>query len=371
MEIAAALLRNFEELYKMRNKIFTIRTLLFAVAMAFCVFLLNGCYILKQGTCFLKYSIKAVPVKKIQNSPETPEDLRRFLSLVNEIRDFAADSAGLNKNSNFTRYIDINKNHIVDVVYGAGRTDFSPYTWHFPFIGSFPNKGFFDLTDAQKEAGRLGGKGYDTYLARADAFSTLGFFSDPIYSFMKNFSIFRIARLIIHEQTHATLFIKNQLQFNEELAMFAGNEGGLRFVKAKYGDTSKVYRQAIIELHDEDAYYKLIRILYTQLKKVYDDSAITTDEKLRNKQRIIARFQDSVAQNYNSIFQSPDYAGLSKININNAFITADMTYTLNLDMFYALYDKNQRDLRQTIACLKKTKFKSKDPHSTLKRLLES
>ena len=326
---------------------------------AACALPLAGCYVLKQGYSVIKYTHEAIPIKKLQNRPDTPDSLREFLRLVGEIRRFAADSIGLVRNGNFSTYVNIDKKYLVDVVYGAGKLDFTPYQWRFPFFGKFPYKGFFDRNDAQKEADRLIAKGYDSFIGRVDAFSTLGFFSDPLYSFMRRFTVYRIASLILHEQTHATIYFKNQAQFNEELAMFVGNEGALRFIRAHYGDSSEHYITALHEQKDDNEYFRLIKSLYQKLKSVYDGNG-TEAEKLDKKRFIIRQFKDSISANYDSLFSSQAYRGMASLDINNALIAADMTYTYDLNWFYELYRNKNRDFRAVLAVLKPLKHKKGD-----------
>jgi predicted aminopeptidase len=341
---------------------------LFSLCAALCVLSCSGCYLVKQGRYLLKYTTGARSMEKLKRSGDTPEDVKAFFSLVEDIRRFASDSVGLAKNDNFSTYINLRQNHLVDVVYGAGRLNFAPYTWSFLFFGKFPNKGFFELSDAKKEADGLIAKGYDACVLPAGAFSTLGFFSDPVYSFMRRYSAFQLAYLIFHEQTHATLFIKNQLQFNEELATFIGKEAGLRFIKQKYGDTSDHYQSALNAVHDEDVYYGLMRSLYGKLKALYDSAGVKDEDKLRLKQEIINRFKDSVTTNYDSLFLSQSFRGLSKATINNATLVADMTYTLNLSSFRDLYERKNRDFKAMLASLKILKKKKGDPEEMIKKL---
>jgi len=327
----------------------------------------TGCYLIKQGWYVVKYSREAIPIKKLENNPSTPDSLRRFLGLVQDIRAFAADSIGLKRNGNYSTYVKVDRNYLVNVVYGAGQTDFVAYQWSFPFFGHFPYKGYFDLPDARKEAKRLKDKGFDAYIGAVDAFSTLGFFSDPVYSFMNRFSVFRIASLIVHEQTHATLYIKNQAQFNEEMAMFAGAEGALWFIRSKFGDSSAQYRRALAQQKDADTYFKLIKSLYLKLKTVYDSNEPHA-AKLEKKESILKNFKDSVAKNYDSLFASPDYRGLATININNALIAVDMTYTYDLNQFYELYEKKNRNLRATLSALVSIKKRKGDPNALMRTL---
>ena len=263
----------------------------------------------------------------------------------------------------------IDKHYLIDVVCASGAADFTPYQWCYPLFGCWPLRGYFDKQDAQKEAGRLAKKGYDVYVGRVDAFSTLGFFSDPVYSFMKDFGVYRIADLIIHEQTHATIYVKNQIDFDEELAEFTGGEGALWFIRSKYGQSSAAYETAIKLSKDNDTYYRLIQGLYARLSTVYSDSGVPRGEKLARKQQIIAGFKDSLSRNYDSIFLTGAFKGIEKAGINNAFIGVDMTYSRDLDLFFQLYAQKNRDLRVTLAAIKSIEKKSGNCKENMRKLL--
>jgi predicted aminopeptidase len=322
---------------------------------------------MKQGYYVIKYTTSSTPIEKLQRRVGTPEDLKRFFSLVHDIREFAFDSVGLKKNNNFTTYVKVDRKYLVDIVFAAGKDNFTPYQWRFPFFGSFPDKGYFDRRDAEAEARRLDGKGYDTYIGRADAFSTLGFFSDPIYSFMKDFPLFEIAALIIHEETHATLFIKNQVQFNEEMATFFGTEGALRFIKAKFGDSSEQFKNAEKQSRDYQMYIGLIDSLYFRLKTEYEDK-ISMQDKMQKKQETIDWFKEFVTVKYDSLFQTKNYQGLKRVTINNAFISADITYAFDLKDFYVLYQKDNKNFRTMLSALKALDKLKGDPHAAMRKL---
>jgi predicted aminopeptidase len=344
----------------------TNRFLAFRMAcLALCIIPLSGCYLLKQGCYVMKYSAEAKRIDTLLQRADTPEDLKAFFLLVDEVRRFSSDSIGLVENDNYSTYVNVDKKHIVDVVYGAEKLGFIPYRWSFPFLGSFPNKGFFELEDAHKEAKRLAEKGYDTCVLGAPAFSMLGFSSDPLYSYMKRYSVFGLANLIFHEQTHATLFVSSHLQFNEELATFIGQEGALRFVRGKFGDTSEQYRSAVNSIRADEVYNDLIKSLCADLKAVYESAGLTDDAKLRLKQAIITHFKDFVTMHCDSLFPSRDKkrpCDLSKVTINNASLVADMTYTLNLSLFRELYERKHHDFRAMLASLKTLKKKKGDLH---------
>jgi predicted aminopeptidase len=344
-------------------------SLCFSILLCSCCCFTSGCYLIKQGSCVLKYSTQSVPIKKLLDRPGTPDSLKQFLRLVSEIRRFAADSIGLAKNRNYTTYVSIDKPYLINAVCASGAVDFIPYKWCYPLFGCWPLRGYFDKQDAKIEAERLAKKGYDVYVGRVDAFSSLGFFSDPVYSFMKNFPVYRIADLIIHEQTHATLYIKNEVDFDEELASFAGTEGALWFIRSKYGTSSDQYAKATSLSKDYDSYYRLIKSLYNKLSAVYNDSGLEYGKKITQKKEIIARFKDSLSKNYDSLFLTRAFTGLEKMEINNAFIGIDMTYSRDLNLFYELYALKNRNLRATLDCLKPFKNKAGSCKENMRKLL--
>ena len=186
---------------------------------------------------------------------------------------------------------------------------------------------------------------------------------------MQDFPVYRLANLIIHEQTHATLFIKNQIQFNEQLASFVADRGALWFIKMRYGDSSSQYKAGLAASHDIDAYYRCILSLYQTLSSVYE-SNVSRDEKLLKKQLIISAFKDSISRNYDSLFETGAFKGLEKAAVNNAFISADIIYTYDLGLFYDLYNKKNRDLAATMASLMTLKKTKGDCLIALKRLVE-
>jgi predicted aminopeptidase len=334
-----------------------------------CVMTTNGCYLLKQGSTVLKYSTHSVPIKKLLDRPQTSDTLKQFLTLVQKIGRFAVDSIGLVKSRNFSSYVSLNKPHLIDAVCASGAADLTPYTWCYPLLGCWPLRGYFDGQDAQKEATSLAKKGYDVYVGRVDAFSSLGFFSDPVYSFMTRYSPFRMAYLMIHELTHGTVYVKNQVDFSEELATFSGTEGALWFVRSSFGAQSAEYADAVNSAHDNAAYYRLIRSLGATLSAAYADGTMPYEQKIAKKRMIIAGFKDSLARNYGSIFLTRAFVGLDKEEINNAFVSIDMTYSRDLDLFHQLYGAKNHDLRLTMAAIRSIAKKSGSCKENMRKLM--
>jgi predicted aminopeptidase len=305
------------------------------------VLFLSGCmtqlgYLGKQGQYLWKYSSGTQSVQALLQSPSTPADTRDFLLRVSEIKSFAVETVGLRNNENYTRYRDIDRDHLVDVVSACDAVSFTSYFWSYPFLGKLPYKGFYERADAEAEAARLSKEGYDVIIRPVDAFSTLGFIKDPLYSFMKKYSLFELASLIIHEQTHATLFVKGQPQFNEELAVFVGDEGAFEWLIAKYGADSDEYRSAVAEYEDSETFISLLHSLSGGLEALYSGTG-TRAEKLARKAEIIEDFRNRFSQDLAARFHSPAYKDLGSIPLNNAYLDLYRIYSSDIPLFRAYW----------------------------------
>ncbi len=338
-------------------------------AAAFLPLALSGCYLLKQGNALLGYQLRARPTADLLARGEATGRLREVLLQVEDIRAYSARQVGLKPNRNYTRYVQLDRDYLADVVSASARDRFEPYLWRFPFFGAFPYKGFFDRRDAEREAQRLRRLDLDVFTRQVDAFSTLGFFKDPLYSFMVNYSAFELAELIIHEQTHATRFLRNQVQFNEEMATFVGREGALGYVRQKMGADSECYRQALLRLEDEDTFYRLIGELHGRLEAVYAGGA-DRETKLREKARILEEFRREMSLLPQRVFRTEAFRDLfDRLPLNNATILAMMAYTGDLSLFYRLYERLGRDLKRTVEFLLAIPQREADPHRTIRKFL--
>ena len=295
------------------------------------VLVVSGCtsqvgYLAKQGSSLLRTSSGARSVQSLVDDASTPAETREFLLRVQDIKGFAVQTVGLKNNDNYTSYKEIDSDHLVDVVQACSAVSFDAYTWSYPFLGRLPYRGYYERPDAIAEASRLKGEGYDVIVRPVDAFSTLGFTKDPLYSFMKKYSAFRIASLIIHEQTHATLFLKGQAEFNEEMASFVGDEGAFEWLRETYGEGSQEFREAVDSQADSKLYISLLHGLSTRLRVVYD-SGSPREEKLARKAEIIGQFRTELAGSTAEQFRTADYAHLEKITLNNALLSLYSLYS--------------------------------------------
>lgn len=320
---------------------------------------LNSCYLLKQGSYILRYSSRAEKIRKLEREGVAGREQALF-NLVDEIRRYAVREIGLKENNNYTKFVRVKKNYLVDVVSASRKDRFDPYLWKFPIFGSFPYKGFFEYADAHREALRLQEMDYDVLVRKADAFSTLGFFSDPIYSYMADYSEYALASLIIHEQTHATIYLKNRTTFNEELATFVGREGALNFIRDRYGEGSETYQKVVSYRRDVETFYRIMNDLYSRLDVLYK-SGTDRNEILRQKAHILEEFQNTIRARYGDFFKTDAFKNVTNLQINNAYLLSVHRYTGDLSQFYTLYDALGDDLHRMVEVILPVKKYRGDP----------
>ncbi|GHT80374.1 hypothetical protein FACS1894130_11490 [Spirochaetia bacterium] len=185
----------------------------------------------------LGYLGRAVPLEKLGSgdnpTPDEEQLNRKFVARIGDIRRFAMEELGLRETKNYTRYVKLDRDYLAAAVSAAERDAFVRYEWWFPVVGNVPYKGFFRAEDARREGEKLRKRDLDVWIRRVDAFSTLGWFRDPLYSYMRDYPVHELADLLIHELLHATVYLKGHSQFDEELAEFVGREGSRLYYRKK------------------------------------------------------------------------------------------------------------------------------------------
>ena len=321
--------------------------------------MLSGCYTVKQGITMMGYLNRAIPLEQAGDDD--------FTRLVMDIRKFAIEELGLVMSKNYTTYVELDRDYLAAVVSASARDSFHRHEWRFPIVGSMPYKGFFDIEDARKERAKLEKMDLDVWIRRVDGFSTLGWFKDPLYSYMRNYSPGRLADLIIHELVHSTVFIKGQIKFNEELAEFIGSEGARLYIETRYGMDSEIYMEMIASEAENRTYIAFIQELIEELEILYL-SELTREEILIKKELIIDAAKKRFEAEYDSLFSNDNYRGFLELPVNNAYLELFRLYYTK-DNFYAdLYERSGRNLFEFIAAAK-TITRNDDPRKQLENAL--
>jgi len=286
---------------------------------------LSGCYTVKQGFALLGYLAKAAPLEDLEGEDAV------FAERVRDIRLFAREDLGLRDTKNYTRYVQIDRDFLATVVSACADDRFFRHQWWFPVVGRVPYKGFFDAEDARREADKLRRRGLDVWVREVDAFSTLGWFRDPLYSYMRAYPVHRLAELLIHELLHATVYLKGEGDFNEELAEFVGQEGARLYMERRFGKTSPEYRAMEESRARSAAYVARVQAVIAELEAVYSGGA-SREVVLAEKERILTA---------------------AKLPVNNAYLELFRLYHGGNPLLEALYQDCGRDLRLFIAAAAK------------------
>lgn len=193
--------------------------------------MLSSCYSVKQGAHQAKLLWQREDLELvIAEQSETPERLAK-LRVVPEVLKFCRERLGLEPGKSYTSYVRLPPDQpLTWVVQAAEKRELRRKSWWFPVIGEQPYLGFFVKDDALQFAKTLKKQGLDTRVAGVDAFSLLGFLSDPIYSSMiDGRSLVEVVDLVIHETVHRTLYVPDQPTFNESFADFVAKQGTILF----------------------------------------------------------------------------------------------------------------------------------------------
>ncbi len=346
------------------------------VSMAAC-FNLTGChagYLIKSAWSQADLLISREPIESILNSPEKdralgPADLKK-LRLALDAKSFGERVLGLKKNSNYASYVHLDRPYVSYIVSAAARDRLEAHLWSFPIVGSVPYKGYFNVDDAKGEAENLKKEGLDTYVRGATAYSTLGWFNDPVLSSMLRYSDYDFVNLIIHESVHATLYIKSQADFNERLATFIGDLGAELFFKEKEGADSPTLAKAASDREDDKAFSAFISAEIDSLTRWYQNQNSATADFAQKKQQRLGEILIAFEKNLMPKLKNPQYVerlrrDLNPDRLNNASLMAWKTYVYDLADFQGAFEKMNRDPLKFLAFARSLE-KSKDPEGDVK-----
>jgi predicted aminopeptidase len=252
------------------------------------------------------------------------------------------------------------------VLTAVPKTDLAPYTWWFLFVGHVPYKGFFSEAAAKADAESFQARGYDTYIRAAPAFSTLGWFDDPVLAHLLKYDRVTLAEVIFHELLHSTLFVKGAVDFNESLANFVGSRAAILFFRDRYGENSAEYQRAAQTWKDELEFSSFMAGLARSLSELYKRE-IAVEEKLKLREEIFARAKSEWARRVASR-SDHRFSGFAQQEINNAVIVAYLLYLKELELFESLYEAQGRDLGRFVESVGESVQDSDDPFETVRRL---
>lgn len=252
------------------------------------------CYILKQGWGQIGILYNRRPITEILEDPNTDRSVRAKLLFVEEVRRFAKNHMGLKVNKTYTYYTQLERKALAWNVVASEKLSLGAKYWEFPIVGKVPYLGFFDLADAKEKAKELAQEGWDSKVSVVSAYSTLGWFDDPLISTQLNYPNWYLAALLMHECAHATLWFKGDVPFNESFASFVGRQGAITFYKKRKAK-AKGYQKMLFDLARNRQKRNIYRYYTRRLQRLYA-SKLKDEVKLQRKKALFRRLEKRLVQ---------------------------------------------------------------------------
>lgn len=209
-------------------------------------------------------------VERLIGNPDSPLRLRRQLELLQQIRAFAGSELLLPVDGHYLKYVDVHRRFVVWNVQAARPFSLEPKTWWYPLVGSLEYRGYFSKSGAEAEAERLRKKGFDVFVSGVDAYSTLGWFKDPVLNTFIYRDEAELAEVIFHELGHQRVFARGDTDFNEAFATVVGQEGARRWLRQDPSGTNK-FEAYLVSMRRDREFVRLVMDSRRELEALYGD----------------------------------------------------------------------------------------------------
>ncbi|MYE15012.1 MAG: aminopeptidase [Gemmatimonadetes bacterium] len=324
-------------------------------------------YVIKAGWAEAKILSARRPIPEVILSPDIDERTRGKLTLAREARGFAMNTLRLDVGDSYTTYTELDRDTLAMVLSAAHRDRLAPVTWWFPIVGHVPYRGFFDLDEALREQEKLEEEGFDTYLRPTSAFSTLGWFSDPLLSTVVRYDEVELVTTIIHELSHNHLFVPGQVRFNESFATWVGRSGAAEFFCTREGGGPDTVwcKRAQGRWEDVQRFSLFIDGLVADLEAVYVDTTMTSHEKVVRRDEIYAFHRRRFREEVQPRFVALTFASFETLPLNNATLLSRMRYYHRLPDFDAFLRANGGSLAGAVEALRTGIENANDPFGIL------
>lgn len=309
-------------------------------------------YVLRGGVAEARILSRRQPIVNVIEDPRTDAETRRKLELVLQARTFAENELDLDTGKSFTTYSWVDRDTLLMVVSAVRKDRFQVRTWWFPIVGHVPYKGYFDFGEAYEEAAKLEREGYDTHVRPSGAFSTLGWFNDPVLNTVLRYGDVSLANTVIHELLHNTLFVPSYVSFNESFANFVGDRGAIDFFCTRDGNDARTCRLAQDIWADNLLFGRFVEDLVGKLDDLYERNDLSPEQKVQMREPIFAEARQRFTAEIRPALRTTSFRGFETEPLNNATLIATRLYYDRLDLFEAAYVYNGRDLRRTIDWVK-------------------
>jgi predicted aminopeptidase len=328
-------------------------TLIVIIALIGLMLIIPGCqagYIVSQGLGQMHMVMNQVHTGRVLEDDSEDPEVRRKIQLCLDARQWAVDNIGADPDSeNYLWYYDHGTQPIIWAVVGSRKDALEPYTWWFPIVGTLPYKGYFRKEAAEAEGNRLKQEGYDVSVGGRVAYSTLGWFTDPILSGFLELPDQWIVDTVLHEMTHTAVYINDHTSFNESLASFVGERACQEFYADIHPEKVAFLSEIQAVYRDRRQFMVFINDLRSRLEKLYATEAETagTDVDLRAwkiEQRELL-FADAKRRFKDLKLETERYNWFADRPLDNTFILSMTRYLGEFEAFDRALDAHNGDFR--------------------------
>ncbi len=332
----------------------------FGAALLVCLMLLgSGCrlsYLFHVAKGQIQLLNGAMPISEALNSQSFTPAQRKNLVLVAQIKAFGEQALGLRKTTNYETVYPHSDQNPIYIVSASAKDHFSQKTWWFPIVGNMPYLGFFDLEKAKNERKLLLGEDLDVFVGKAGAYSTLGWFQDPVPMNLIEGSTLQLVETLFHEMTHATLYVNGQGAFNEGLAVLVGKVGAFQFFEKFFGLDHPFTLQARNALADERLFSRFLNALMLELERLYELD-MDYGEKLVQREQVFTGYRNRF-QVLKAELKTPQFVHFGEAPLNNAYLLTVALYHRHFELFEAALKKENGSIREMMLFFEK--FSQKD-----------
>lgn len=337
-----------------------------ALSVLLCYSLLIGCESLGfyQQALFgqIDILIKREPIQNVIHNVATDPALKERLILVESVRSYASNILKFPVGSNYATYVDTGRAFVVWNVFAAPEFSMEALKWCFPIAGCVSYRGYFHREQAEKLAGKLNTEGNDVYVGGVSAYSTLGWFSDPVLNTFLKRSESKLAALIFHELAHKILYLPGDSVFNESFATAVENEALRRWLNDR--QQPQVYQQVLDQQVRRFEFVSLVDSTKSRLRALYSEPMEDVEKRARKKDLIQQLREDYSVLKSNWQGQA-DFDGWIGGEINNAKIVTISTYYDLLPAFNRLLQDSGGDLQIFLVKCKEIAAKEKAERNRL------
>jgi predicted aminopeptidase len=297
-----------------------------------------------DGQCWILY--KRRPISSIVADADSPHNLREKLLFIQKVRQFAEDELQLPVNNHYRTYVDLDRLYVLWNVFATPEFSLTPKEWCYPFAGCAAYRGYFNEKSARHYADKLAQQGYDVYVSGVTAYSTLGWFEDPVLSTFLGFSDDRTAGLIFHELAHQVLYIKGDTVFNESFASSVEQEGLRRWQNIL--GSERIYTEYESRQRRQKQFVRLI-MHYRQKLEVLYQTDLPPVKKRALKATVFSELRHEFNRLKKNQIEFTAYDGWMNQSLNNAKIGSVVAYHHFIPAFQNMLKRNRGEMNQFFA----------------------